>query len=199
MDFNTAFKTYVEGMKGMTDIAITLILAWSMGKIISELGTAEFIVSSLQSASFSPAFVPAVIFVFGACASFATGSSWGTFALMRPLALPLAHAFGIPYHIAVAAVLSGGLFGDHCSPISSTTILSATGAGCTLVDHVKTQLPYAGINGAIAFVAYILAGITRSEIVLVFAVVALVAVTVLLNRITVAKMAKAAKTVGASD
>lgn len=189
MDFNETFKVYVGGMKGMTDVAITLILAWSLGKMISGLGTAEFIVKFLQDMSFSASLVPAAIFLFGAFISFSTGSSWGTFAIMMPLAIPMAHAFGIPFYIAVGAVLSGGLFGDHCSPISDTTILSSTGAGCGLVEHIKTQLPYAAVNGTIAFIAYIIAGLTGSEAALGFAVIALIVVMAVLNRISAARLA----------
>ena len=86
--------------------------------------------------------IPACIFLFGAVISFSTGSSWGTFAMLMPLAIPMGHAFGISYAICLGAVLSGGLFGDHCSPLSDTTILSSMGAECNLVDHVRTQLPY---------------------------------------------------------
>lgn len=191
MKFHDAFQIYVGGMKGMTDVAITLVLAWSLGQMISGLGTAEFIVDFLKAMKFSAALVPAVIFLFGAFVSFSTGSSWGTFAIMMPLALPMAQAFGIPFCIAVGAVLSGGLFGDHCSPISDTTILSSTGAECGLVDHIKTQLPYAAINGIIAFIAYIIAGMTGSVLALGFAVVALVVVMVVLNRISVRRIQKA--------
>ena len=189
MDFNETFKVYVGGMKGMTDVAITLILAWSLGKMISGLGTAEFIVKFLQDMSFSASLVPAAVFLFGAFISFSTGSSWGTFAIMMPLAIPMAHAFGIPFYIAVGAVLSGGLFGDHCSPISDTTILSSTGAGCGLVEHIKTQLPYAAVNGTIAFIAYIITGLTGSEAALGFAVIALIVVMAVLNRISAARLA----------
>lgn len=167
------FKIYVDGMKGMTDVAITLVLAWSLGTMISNLGTAEFIINFLQNANFKTELIPAFIFLFGTFVSFSTGSSWGTFAIMMPLAIPMAHAFGIPYAICVGAVLSGGLFGDHCSPISDTTILSSTGAECDLVDHVKTQLPYACVNGVIAFVSFILAGFTKSPLCAVFAVIVL--------------------------
>lgn len=97
----------------------------------------------------------------------------------------MAHAFGIPFYIAVGAVL----FGDHCSPISDTTILSSTGAECDLVEHIKTQLPYAAVNGIIAFIAYIIAGLTGSEAALGFAVVALVVVMAVLNRISAARLA----------
>lgn len=167
--FQKTFKIYVDGMKGMTDVAVTLILAWSLGNMISGLGTADFIVNAMKAIHFSPVLIPAFIFLFGTFVSFSTGSSWGTFAIMMPLAIPMAHAFGIPYAIAVGAVLSGGLFGDHCSPISDTTILSSTGAQCDLVGHVKTQLPYAAVNGVIAFVTYIAAGVTKSPLTVVLA------------------------------
>lgn len=180
--FHDTFKIYVDGMKGMTDVAVTLILAWSLGSMISALGTADFIVNGMKSINFSAGLVPASIFLFGTFVSFSTGSSWGTFAIMMPLAIPMAHAFSIPYAIAVGAVLSGGLFGDHCSPISDTTILSSTGAGCGLVDHVKTQLPYAVINGVIAFLTFIFAGFTGSSFSVVLAVAALIVVVFAWNK-----------------
>lgn len=180
--FKDTFKLYVNGMKGMTDVAVTLVLAWSLGSMISELGTADFIVNGMKSMQFAPALVPAAIFLFGAFVSFSTGSSWGTFAIMMPLAIPMANAFGIPFAIAVAAVLSGGLFGDHCSPISDTTILSSTGAECDLVEHVRTQLPYACVNGMIAFLAYIVAGITKSPFTVVLAVAVLLVVMFIWNK-----------------
>lgn len=180
--FGETFKIYVNGMKGMTDVAVTLVLAWSLGSMISALGTADFIVNGLKSLNFSGSLVPAAIFLFGTFVSFSTGSSWGTFAIMMPLAIPMAHAFDIPYAIAVGAVLSGGLFGDHCSPISDTTILSSTGAECDLVDHVRTQLPYACVNGVIAFAAFLFAGFTKSPAAIVLAVVLLLAVMMVWGR-----------------
>lgn len=185
IDFKQTFKIYVDGMKGMTDVAITLVLAWSLGSMISGLGTASFIVDAMQSIQFSPVLVPAVIFLFGAFVSFATGSSWGTFAIMMPLAIPMAYAFNIPFAIAVGAVLSGGLFGDHCSPISDTTILSSTGAECDLVEHVKTQLPYALVDGVIAFICYLVAGVTRSPLTVLLAVALQLAVIFIWNRMDV--------------
>lgn len=171
--FKTTFGIYLNGMKGMDDVAITLILAWSLGSTIKGLGTADFIIQIMRG-NISPILIPAIVFLFGACVSFSTGSSWGTFAIMMPLAIPMAVSFSVSIPICVGAVLSGGLFGDHCSPISDTTILSSTGAGCDLVDHVKTQLPYAALNGAIAFVGYLIAGITQSVVSLA-AVLALLA------------------------
>lgn len=180
--FKDTFKIYVTGMKGMTDVAVTLVLAWSLGSIIGGLGTDKFIVGVMESVNFPVALIPAVIFIFGAFVSFSTGSSWGTFAIMMPLAIPMAHTFAVPYAIAVGAVLSGGLFGDHCSPISDTTILSSTGAECDLVEHVKTQLPYACVNGSIAFLAYILAGFTGSPLIVILAVAVLFTVILTWSR-----------------
>lgn len=180
--FQETFKLYVDGMKGMTDVAVTLVLAWSLGGMISGLGTADFIVNGMKAVNFSAGLIPAAIFLFGTFVSFSTGSSWGTFAIMMPLAIPMAHAFSIPYAIAVGAVLSGGLFGDHCSPISDTTILSSTGAECDLVEHVKTQLPYALVNGVIAFLAYLFAGFTGSSLAVVLAVIALFGVIFVWNK-----------------
>ncbi|MDE6960946.1 MAG: sodium:proton exchanger [Lachnospiraceae bacterium] len=180
--FKKTFKIYVDGMKGMTDVAGTLVLAWSLGNMIDGLGTADFIINAMKTIHFAPALIPAFIFLFGTFVSFSTGSSWGTFAIMMPLAIPMAHAFSIPYAIAVGAVLSGGLFGDHCSPISDTTILSSTGAQCNLVEHVKTQLPYAVVNGVIAFLAYLLAGVTKSPYAVVLAVAALLCVVFVWNK-----------------
>ncbi|MDO4467792.1 MAG: Na+/H+ antiporter NhaC family protein [Bacillota bacterium] len=177
-----AFDVYLKGLKSMTDVAITLILAWSLGAMISTLGTADFIIQGLQNIHFSGALIPAFIFLFGAFVSFSTGSSWGTFAIMMPLAIPMAHTFGISYAICIAAVLSGGLFGDHCSPISDTTILSSTGAECDLVEHVKTQLPYALINGILSFIAFIIAGITGSAFSTLLAIVALFFVIIIGNK-----------------
>ncbi len=191
-NIHDTFKIYVDGMKGMTDVAITLVLAWSLGTMISNLGTAEFIINILESANFITALIPAFIFLFGTFVSFSTGSSWGTFAIMMPLAIPMAQAFAIPYEICVGAVLSGGLFGDHCSPISDTTILSSTGAECDLVEHVKTQLPYACINGTIAFLAFILAGITKSPLCVAVAVVVLVICMFVWNKVEEKKVNSAA-------
>ena len=187
--FSETFKTYVDGMKSMTDVAVTLVLAWSLGNIISNLGTASFIIDGMKSIQFSPVLIPAAIFLFGAFVSFSTGSSWGTFAIMMPLAIPMANAFNIPFAIAVGAVLSGGLFGDHCSPISDTTILSSTGAECDLVEHVKTQLPYACVNGCIALVCFIIAGLTHNPLTILLAVVMLFIVILTWNKIDSRKQA----------
>lgn len=181
--FRETFKIYVDGMKGMNDVAITLILAWTLGAVIKELGTADYIITLMQQSDIPGILIPGITFLFGASVSFATGSSWGTFAIMMPLAVPMAYAFDIPAYINIAAVLSGGLFGDHCSPISDTTILSSTGSGCDLVDHVKTQLPYALTNGAIALIGYIIAGVTQNAAALIVSILLLLISVLVFNRI----------------
>lgn len=182
--FGEIFDIYTTGMQKMTYVAVTLILAWSLGKVINEMGTAAFIVEVMKGNI--PAFiVPAILFVVGAVMSFASGTSWGTFALMMPIAIPM--AVGLDAHLlaCIGAVLSGGIFGDHCTPISDTTILSSTGAGADHIDHVKTQLPYALLVGVVTFVGYVIAGMTGSALTLIITIVLLmIAVFVLSKRNT---------------
>lgn len=156
-----AFDTFIKGIQGMTYILIILLLAWSLGNIVGELKTAAFLIE-ISKGILSPSVLPALIFLAGAVTSFATGTSWGTFAILIPIAIPMAHTMGAPMYVTIAAVLSGGLFGDHCSPISDTTILSAMGASADLVDHVTTQLPYALTVAAAATVGYLIAGAVPS-------------------------------------
>ena len=101
-----------------------------------------------------------MIFLFGALISFATGSSWGVWSIMMPIAFPMAVAFNLPFEFVVASVVSGGLFGDQCSPISDTTILSSTGGSCNHIVHVMTQLPYGITVGVSAFIGFLFGGLT---------------------------------------
>ena len=99
------------------------------------------------------------VFLASSIMAFTTGTSWGTFALMIPLGVPLIHTLGLPPAFVISAILGGGVFGDHCSPISDTTMISSVAAGCTLLDHVRTQLPYALLGGVLTFFVYLIAGI----------------------------------------
>jgi tetracycline resistance efflux pump len=150
-----------EGFKGVAEIlplVAILLLSIALGASVKELGTGVFI--SGLVADYLPLFlVPAVIFIAGAFASFTTGTSWGTFALLVPIAMPIAINLELPPSLVLAAVLGGGVFGDHCSPVSDTTAVSSLAAGCDILDHVKTQLPYALFCGAITIVAYIVMGL----------------------------------------
>jgi Na+/H+ antiporter NhaC len=151
------FSKYIEGMAGMMSIAATLVLAWALGSVSESLGTASF-VAELAREGLHGEFLPAVIFILAAIISFATGSSWGTIIIMMPLAIPAALATDAYLPVTIAAVLSGGLFGDHSSPVSETTILSSIGAGTTPLAHFRTQLPYALLNGGIALTGFLFAG-----------------------------------------
>lgn len=170
-DVLSSFELYLRGMTGMTLVAVTLLLAWALSDIGKMLGATEYIAAVAQ-AGLSYWLLPAVVFILSAIISFATGSSWGTFAIMLPLVIPTAVAIDAPLHVCIGAVLSGGLFGDHSSPISETTILSSTGASCSQIDHFRTQLPYALFNGAISLSAFLIAGATGSALIIFLAVVA---------------------------
>ncbi|MDX1481919.1 MAG: Na+/H+ antiporter NhaC family protein [Woeseiaceae bacterium] len=150
------FVVYVEGMSGMLPIAATLVLAWGLGEVSSVLGTGAY-VAGVAGDFVSGWSLPAITFVLAAVISFATGSSWGTIVIMMPLAVPAAVATDATLPIVIGSVLSGGLFGDHSSPVSETTLLSSTGAGTTPLAHFTTQLPYALTNGAIALAGFLLA------------------------------------------
>ncbi|WP_088006840.1 Na+/H+ antiporter NhaC family protein [Indiicoccus explosivorum] len=159
--FEQIFEIYTGGMQKMVYVAATLVLAWSLGKVIGEMGTAAYIVEAMRE-NVPPFIIPALLFIIGAVMAIASGTSWGTFAIMLPIAIPMAIGLDAPLLVCIGAVLSGGIFGDHCSPISDTTILSSTGAGADHIDHVKTQLPYALLNASVALVGYVIAGLTGS-------------------------------------
>ena len=174
---------YLQGMGGMMQVIIVLVLAWTLSSLGHELGTAAYIAEQAQR-GFPAWLLPLVVFLLSAVISFATGSSWGTFAIMLPLVIPTAFAIDAALLVSIGAVLSGGLFGDHCSPISETTILSATGASCRQYDHFKTQLPYALMNGSIAMVAFAVGGWLASPFLFVAALLAQVIAITLIKRAT---------------
>ncbi|OWZ84761.1 Na+/H+ antiporter NhaC family protein [Natranaerobius trueperi] len=176
--FKEATETWLNGTRQMMDAILILILAWSIGSVTEGIGTADYIVS-VTEAFLTPAVMLVSIFVASALAAFSTGTSWGTFAIFLPISISLASSIDASMAPSIAAVLSGGLFGDHCSPISDTTILSSMGASCDHIDHVNTQLPYA-INAAIGgSIGFLIAGITKSFVLplittFVFTILALV-------------------------
>ncbi len=152
-------QLYLDGMSRMMQVAVMLLLAWGLGDLTNTMG-ADVYIASVAADNIAPWLLPMMIFLISCVISLATGSSWGTFAIMFPLALPAAVATGAPVEVCIGAVLSGGLFGDHCSPISETTILSATGAGCDQFEHFQTQLPYALANGGLCLIGFLIAGIS---------------------------------------
>ena len=181
-DFRESMDLVVAGIKSMTLVYIILTLAWSIGSVTSELGTADFLVT-LAEASIAPSLVPVLLFLIGALVAFTTGTSYGTFAIMIPIAMPVAEAMGLPMPLAIAAVLSGGIFGDHCSPISDTTILSSAGSSCDHIDHVRTQLPYALCAGMAGILAFFVAGLANSALMGALAGIAALLAAAMLMRI----------------
>ncbi|MEE1133727.1 MAG: Na+/H+ antiporter NhaC family protein [Methanobrevibacter sp.] len=158
-----AISEWIGGMKTIVITGVILLLAWSLGGVIGEVGTADYLVGVLSSTI--PAWiVPSLIFILGALISFATGTAYGTMSILMPLAIPLAWAvstgdmnFTI---VCTSGVLTGAIFGDHCSPISDTTILSSMGTSCNHIDHVQTQIYYAIFVALVAiFIGYIPAGL----------------------------------------
>jgi Na+/H+ antiporter NhaC len=151
---------WYRGLRSMLKAMIVLILAWSVGTVATDLGTSEFLVGALGDTL--PAWtLPALVFLLAAGTGFGTGSSWGAMGILVPLVIPLTWAVmqsqGLtgPEHMhllysSIAAVLAGSVWGDHCSPISDTTVLSPLASGCDHVEHVRTQLPYAGLVGLVS-------------------------------------------------
>jgi Na+/H+ antiporter NhaC len=137
---------------------VIVLLALALGQSLKDLGTGTYI-AGLVSGNLPVFLIPAMLFLAGALISFSTGTSWGTFAILIPLGMPLAVTLDLSPPLLLAAILGGGVFGDHCSPISDTTAVSAIASGCDLLEHVRTQLPYALVAGMIAFVMYLVAGI----------------------------------------
>ena len=181
--FGEAFDIYVSGMQKMMNVVIILVLAWSLGGVLDKMGTANYLVGIMDGNV--PVFlIPAILFVLGAVMSFANGTSWGTFAIMMPLAIPLAYHLDASIYVAIGAVVSGGIFGDHCSPISDSTILSSTGAGCDHVDHNKTQIPIALFNASVTLVAFLIAGLSGSVYTAVIAVILMIIGTLVLSKLS---------------
>lgn len=154
MSLSTWGITALSGAKKLFPIAMILLFAFSIGDITGELKTGQYL-ASLASENLNIHLLAAVIFLLSSVIAFATGTSWGTFSIMIPVAVPMAVSMDADVAICIGAVISGGVFGDHCSPISDTTIISSMAAECEVIQHVKTQLPYALISGAIAFVLFI--------------------------------------------
>ena len=154
-------KIITQGISGLMPIALLLLFAFALGNICKLLGTGIF-VADITRSWLSPAFVPALLFLISGFVAFSTGTSWGTFAIMIPIALPMADQLEVNQLIVIGAALGGGIFGDHCSPISDTTILSSMAAATDHIDHVRTQLPYALLAGTIALISYVIFGLVQT-------------------------------------
>jgi len=155
--------TSLAGIKGVLPAITILALAYTINTVTQMLGAPQYIISVVQG-WMTPALLVTVTFITGAIISFFTGTSWGTYAILTPFVLPLAlklsnYTLGPVVYATVGAILGGGVFGDHCSPVSDTTILASFASACDLMDHVNTQLPYGVLAALIATVLYVITGV----------------------------------------
>lgn len=166
MKLKEAVDAWFHGLKSMLLAVVILILAWSIGMVTEELNTADYLVQVLREV-LDPRWIPVLTFIIAALVAFATGTSWGTMAILMPIVIPLGYTLGVDAGLEVAqkatilygtvsSVLAGAVFGDHCSPISDTTILSSMASACDHIDHVRTQLPYALV---VAFIGMLIGDI----------------------------------------
>jgi len=153
-----SFDLSLKGMSGMVPLAILMVLAFAIGSLCKDLGTG-FYVAETAKQFISPALVPALIFLVACFVAFSTGTSWGTFAIMIAIAVPLAQGMETNVSLAIAAALGGGVFGDHCSPTSDTSIITSMATANDHIDHIRTQIPYALIGGVITTELYLILGV----------------------------------------
>ena len=158
LDLKTFINQFLKGMNEMKVMATLIVLAFAIADLCNALGTGSYVAAVTES-WLSPSMAPALIFITSCVIAFSTGTSWGTFAIMMSIAMPLGISIEANTYLMISAVLGGGVFGDHCSPISDTTLISSMVAGCDHIDHIRTQLPYALLTGGLSVVLYIVAGI----------------------------------------
>ena len=157
MKMNEMVNLTIKGISGLMPLALLMLFAFAIGAVCKQLGTGIY-VASIASETIPAGMIPFLIFVLSCFIAFSTGTSWGTFAIMIPIAIPLAETLDVNVYMAIAAVMGGGVFGDHCSPISDTTILSSMASASDHIDHVRTQLPYALVAGGLASLLYLIVG-----------------------------------------
>lgn len=159
LTLSEALDAWVDGVKSLVMTGIILTLAWALGSVTEDVKAADYLIKVI-SGNISPTIMPMLVFIISCVIAFATGTSWGTMAIVMPLALPLAHSVSAAIMLpTLSSVLAGAIFGDHCSPISDTTIMSSMAAAADHMDHVKTQIPYAVAVAVISVIAgYIPAG-----------------------------------------
>jgi Na+/H+ antiporter NhaC len=162
ISFKDFFTSLGMGFKSMVPAIIILTLAWTISGICRyKLNTGDYVASVVEASSMPIMLIPLIMFIVSAFLSFSTGTSWGTFGILIPIGITICDSIAPQLSIVtLSAILAGSIFGDHCSPISDTTILSSTGARCRHIDHVTTQLPYAITVAAVCLIGYFIAGIT---------------------------------------
>lgn len=187
----TLGRGLVAGIKSMLPAVYILILAWLLGSLISELGTGDYLASLVEQADLGPEWLVPMMFVMACAMAFSTGTSWGSFGILLPIAGDIMNSIGDPELLlpALGAVLAGAVFGDHCSPISDTTILSSTGASCNVITHVTTQLPYAVFGAVAALLGYVALALTGSGLVGILVVLATLGVGAVIGATQVPRLA----------
>ncbi|HCC70898.1 MAG TPA: sodium:solute symporter [Bacteroidales bacterium] len=157
MKMKELVESALKGMSGMVSMALLMVLAFAIGHLCNELGTGDY-VARITHQWLSPSLAPFIIFLASCFIAFSTGTSWGTFAIMIAIAVPVAQSMDAHVPLVIAAALGGGVFGDHCSPISDTTLISSMASASDHIDHVRTQLPYALTAGFVTAMVYLILG-----------------------------------------
>jgi len=157
MGFREMVDLTIKGIAGLMPLALLMLLAFAIGSVCKQLETGAY-VADVASGWITPSLVPFFVFLIACFIAFSTGTSWGTFAIMLTIAVPMAREMDANMYMTIAAVMGGGVFGDHCSPISDTTILSSMASASDHIDHVRTQLPYAAVAGGLAALGYLVFG-----------------------------------------
>lgn len=181
MDFKEVMDTMMDGFKLMLIASFILVLAWTLGTVTKDMKLADFLITMIGD-NVSYAYIPAIIFILGMIISFGTGTSWGTMTILTPIAIPLAYQMTGSVDAAMAmagVVFSGAIFGDHCSPISDTTVLSSIFAGADHMDHVATQVPYAATVAGVSLVMFLAYGFFQVSPVILIAAGAVALATLL--------------------
>ena len=184
LSFRELMECIPEGFKAMTSAILILALAWTLKAMTDSLGAAVYVEGLVKAgAGYMLNFLPAIIFLIGCVLSFATGTSWGTFGILIPIVVDAFADDPQLMIIAISACMAGAVCGDHCSPISDTTIMASAGARCDHVAHVSTQLPYAWVCAGVSFVAYLVAGALRDAAISLTVAVALMVLTLVAIRL----------------
>ena len=189
MKFRDLMACLPEGFKAMVPAILILTFAWSLKAMTDSLGAKEYVAALVKASTGSfVSLLPAIIFLVGCFLAFATGTSWGTFGILIPIVVDAFSATDPQLMIiAISACMAGAVCGDHCSPISDTTIMASAGAQCEHVNHVSTQLPYAITAAAVSCVSYIVAGFVRNVVISLIMAVALMLATLAVIKMTAAK------------
>lgn len=190
-----SFKEFASaipaGFKAMVPAILILIFAWTLSSFTNLLGAPQFVEGLVRDNATASALLPAILFLVALGLAFATGTSWGTFAILVPIVVGVFPEMSEILVIAISAVLAGAVCGDHCSPISDTTIMASTGAQCDHINHVSTQLPYALLVAAVSFVFFIIAGFVQNWlIVMPIAIVVMVLLLYVIKRVSAARKPK---------